>query len=72
MNQNSIELVEQSKFIINFVFDCFIPELLDEIQKNKGKDKNKKEEDEDSKYVQMEPLTSSNFDIKTLKNVDKS
>lgn len=72
LNHNSIEMMEQTKFLINMIFDCFIPELLEEIQKKGSKSQvANKEAEQESKYVQMEPLTSPDFDTKTLQMKDK-
>ena len=78
MNNNNIDMLDVTKFIVNCVFDCFMPEMQEEVVKqikdkdlkSKEKTKTKSNEEEESKYVQMEPIGMHDFD-KSIVNVNQ-
>lgn len=60
----NVDMISECKPIINCVFECFIPEMQEEVitaAKDRAKNAGKlsKEENADSKYVQMEPIAKA-------------
>ena len=57
VQQSGTDQIEHIKALVNLVFDCFMPEMHDEVVKaQKPKDKRDQTEEEDSKYVSMEHI----------------
>jgi hypothetical protein len=57
IQQSGSDQIEHVKALINLVFDCFLPEMHDEVVKTKQqKEKKEEKQEEDSKYVSMEPI----------------
>ena len=57
VQQSGSDQIEHVKALINLVFDCFMPEMHDEVVKSqKKKEKKDEKQEEDSKYVSMEPI----------------
>ena len=55
VQQSGSDQIEHVKALINLVFDCFMPEMHDEVVKAQAQN-TESQENEDSKYVSMEPI----------------
>lgn len=73
---NNIDMFDVSKNLVNYVFDCFMPEMQEEVVRRKQKSSHEKDSNKDeqtgeiSKYVQMESLLP--LAIKPQENENKS
>jgi hypothetical protein len=59
LQQNNLEMLEITKNVVNCVFDCFMPEMQEEVvkgAKERLRERKATREGQDSKYVSMEPI----------------